>query len=57
MAFMISRETENVESREEIVQAFRALSSEDKPFVTEGELYQVCRIYRHGLFLLCVEFL
>eukprot|EP00118_Oscarella_pearsei_P025242 m.307813 g.307813 ORF g.307813 m.307813 type:complete len:2422 (+) comp42859_c0_seq1:216-7481(+) len=40
MAFMISRETENVESKEEIEQAFRALASEDKPYVTEAELHQ-----------------
>ena len=43
MAFMISRETENVESRDEIEEAFRALASSDrdKPYVTETELYQV----------------
>lgn len=42
MAFMISRETENVKSSEEIESAFRALSSEGKPYVTKEELYQVC---------------
>lgn len=41
MAFMISRETENVKSSEEIESAFRALSAENKPFVTKEELYQV----------------
>lgn len=41
MAFMISRETENVQSSEEIESAFRALSSEGKPYVTQEELYQV----------------
>lgn len=41
MAFMISRETENVKSSEEIESAFRALSSESKPYVTKEELYQV----------------
>ncbi|XP_060267730.1 spectrin alpha chain, non-erythrocytic 1 isoform X4 [Ovis aries] len=41
MAFMISRETENVKSSEEIESAFRALSSEGKPYVTKEELYQV----------------
>lgn len=41
MAFMISRETENVKSSEEIESAFHALSSEGKPYVTKEELYQV----------------
>lgn len=41
MAFMISRETENVKSSEEIESAFRALSAENKPYVTKEELYQV----------------
>lgn len=41
MAFMISRETENVKSSEEIESAFRALSAEGKPYVTKEELYQV----------------
>lgn len=41
MAFMISRETENVKSSEEIESAFRALSTESKPYVTKEELYQV----------------
>ncbi|XP_018608375.1 spectrin alpha chain, non-erythrocytic 1-like isoform X4 [Scleropages formosus] len=40
MAFMISRETENVKSSEEIESAFRALSAENKPYVTREELYQ-----------------
>uniref|UniRef100_A0A8C5QUK2 Spectrin alpha chain, non-erythrocytic 1 n=1 Tax=Leptobrachium leishanense TaxID=445787 RepID=A0A8C5QUK2_9ANUR len=40
MAFMISRETENVKSSEEIEIAFRALSTEQKPYVTKEELYQ-----------------
>ncbi|XP_070531768.1 spectrin alpha chain, non-erythrocytic 1-like isoform X3 [Ptychodera flava] len=39
MGFMISRETENVQSSEEIENAFRALSSENKPYVTKQELY------------------
>ncbi|XP_077987102.1 spectrin alpha chain, non-erythrocytic 1-like isoform X2 [Glandiceps talaboti] len=39
MAFMISRETENVQSSEEIENAFRALTSEGKPYVTKQELY------------------
>ncbi|KAJ8384905.1 hypothetical protein AAFF_G00197130 [Aldrovandia affinis] len=40
MAFMISRETENVKSSEEIESAFRALSAQNKPYVTKEELYQ-----------------
>ncbi|XP_056289085.1 spectrin alpha chain, non-erythrocytic 1 [Pseudoliparis swirei] len=40
MAFMISRETENVKSSEEIESAFRALSAENKPYVTKEDLYQ-----------------
>jgi len=39
MAFMISRETENVQSSEEVEQAFRALTSGEKPFITSQELY------------------
>lgn len=46
MAFMISRETENVKSSEEIESAFRALSTENKPYVTKEELYQVTRAHR-----------
>lgn len=45
MAFMISRETENVKSSEEIESAFRALSTENKPYVTKEELYQVIHIH------------
>ncbi|KAI4548139.1 hypothetical protein MG293_000469 [Ovis ammon polii] len=40
MAFMISHETENVKSSKEIESAFRALSSEGKPYATKEELYQ-----------------
>ncbi|XP_064458376.1 spectrin alpha chain-like isoform X2 [Ornithodoros turicata] len=39
MAFMISRETENVRSSEEIENAFRAITSGDRPYVTADELY------------------
>jgi len=40
MAFMISKETENVQSSEEIENAFRAItSSADRPYVTKEELY------------------
>ena len=42
MAFMISRETENVGSSEEVENAFRALTEGGKrPYVTEAEFYQV----------------
>lgn len=42
MAFMISRETENVRSAKEVEDAFRAITDGGKqPFVTEEELYQV----------------
>lgn len=39
MAFMISRETENVQSSSEVVEAFRALTSGEKPYITAQELY------------------
>ena len=38
MAFMISKETENVQSSEEIENAFRAITQE-REFVTRAELY------------------
>lgn len=41
MAFMISKETENVHSSEEIENAFRAIAAGDRPYVTKEELYQV----------------
>ncbi len=41
MAFMISKETENIQSSEEIENAFRALSKEYRPYVTAEELYAV----------------
>lgn len=53
MAFMISRETENVKSSEEIESAFRALSTENKPYVTKEELYQVRNV--HSGFRLSVK--
>ncbi|KAL7978493.1 hypothetical protein Chor_004310 [Crotalus horridus] len=42
MAFMISRETENVKSSEEIESAFRALSSEGKPYNLSREQADYC---------------
>ncbi len=41
MAFMISKETENVQSSEEIENAFRAITNGERPYVTKEELYQV----------------
>ena len=41
MAFMISKETENVHSSEEIENAFRAIAAGDRPYVLREELYQV----------------
>ena len=43
MAFMISRETENVQSSSEVEQAFRALTSQDRPYITSTELYAVSK--------------
>lgn len=45
MAFMISKETENVQSSEEIENAFRAITASDRPYVTKEELYAVSFIY------------
>lgn len=42
MSFMISRETENVGSSQEVINAFKALTEGGKRrYVTEAELYQV----------------
>lgn len=43
MAFMISRETENVRSSEEVENAFRAIAANERPYVTNEELYQVSK--------------
>lgn len=45
MAFMISKETENIHSSEEIESAFRALSKEYRPYVTAEELYAVRSVF------------
>ena len=46
MSFMISRETENVQSLSEVESAFRAITSDgDKPFVTKDEMFQVREQY------------
>lgn len=39
MAFMISQETENVQSRDEVEEAFKALTKEGKEYITKEELY------------------
>lgn len=44
MAFMISKETENVQSSEEIEKAFRAITAGDRPYVTKEELYAVSHV-------------
>ena len=51
IAFMISRETENVHSAKEVVDAFKAITEGGaKPYVTEEELYQV-RLSRNSAFV------
>jgi Ca2+-binding EF-hand superfamily protein len=47
MAFMISKETENVQSSEEIENAFRAITAGDRPYVTKEELYAVSKLDIH----------
>ena len=42
MTFMISRETENVDSAQEVEEAFQAITAGgERPYVTKEELYQV----------------
>jgi spectrin alpha len=41
MAFMISRETENVTTSEEIENAFRAIAANERAYVTSDDLYSV----------------
>lgn len=58
MAFMISKETENVQSSEEIENAFRAITAADRPYVTKEELYAVSiRVLNIQLFVcfLCIN--
>jgi hypothetical protein len=52
MAFMISKETENVQSSQEIENAFRAITAADRPYVTKEELYAV----RHAARFSCINF-
>ena len=56
MAFMISRETENVQSSQDVEAAFRALTSGEKPFISGQELYAVsihCPINFLQIYLRC----
>lgn len=59
MAFMISKETENVQSSEEIENAFRAITAGDRPYVTKEELYAVSINihYIHFLGKIYIEFI
>ena len=42
MSFIISRETENIQSLSEVEGAFRAITANgDKPYVTKDEVFQV----------------
>lgn len=53
MAFMISKETENVQSSEEIENAFRAITAADRPYVTKEELYAVSiRVFKINIIIL-----
>lgn len=45
MAFMISRETENVSTSEEIENAFRAIATDGRNYVTAEDLYSVRFIF------------
>ncbi|CAK9291681.1 unnamed protein product, partial [Gordionus sp. m RMFG-2023] len=38
MAFMIAKESENVSSNDEIIEAFKALTSENKPYILADEI-------------------
>ena len=41
MTFLISCETENIESSEDMVDAFRWISKENTPYVTKDDLFAV----------------
>ena len=47
MVFMISRETENVQSAADVEQAFRALTTGEKPYITAQELYSVSHTFNY----------
>ena len=45
MTFMISRETENVSSIDDVVLAFKSLTeNSERPYITRDELYAVSEI-------------
>ena len=46
---MISKETENVQSSEEIEHAFRAITNGERPYVLKEELYTVSRRAGRGV--------
>lgn len=48
---MISKETENVQSSQEIENAFRAITAADRPYVTKEELYAVSVFISSFIFL------
>lgn len=53
MTFMISRETENVDSAQEVEEAFQAITAGgERPYVTKEELYQVHRAV-HSIYFTC----
>lgn len=53
MSFMISRETENIQSLSEVEGAFRAITANgDKPYVTKDEIFQV--LTKHCRYKICV---
>ena len=48
MSFMISRETENIQSLSEVEGAFRAITANgNKPYVTKDEIFQVLTVAKH----------
>jgi hypothetical protein len=53
MTFMISRETENVSSIDDVVLAFKSLTeNSERPYITRDELYAVSIIFLIVFFLL-----
>ena len=50
MAFMISRETENVQSSSDVEAAFKALTQDgERQFITSQELYAVSKMLRKNI--------
>ena len=52
---MISKETENVQSSEEIENAFRAITNGERPYVTKEELYAVSLKLKVHLHVCCAN--